>query len=75
MRTTLTIEDDALELARELSRRPGLSLGRAVSDLVRSGARRPLVTVERHGLQVAELVEDSPRVTADDVNRLLDDLP
>lgn len=73
-RTTLSLEDDALELARELARVHKLSLGQAVSALIRRGARRPLLTDERSGLLVARLPEGSPCVTAEDVDRWLDEL-
>lgn len=37
MRTTFNIEEDALALARELAARENLTLGQAVSQLVRDG--------------------------------------
>jgi hypothetical protein len=75
MRTTLAIESDALSLARDLARRRRLTLGQAVSELVRRGARQPLVTLERNGLAVAQLPPDTPVVTAIEVRALLEDLP
>lgn len=39
MRTTLSIAEDALLVARRLAERERISLGDAVSELVRSGAR------------------------------------
>jgi hypothetical protein len=75
MRTTLTLEDDALELARQLARRRRVSLGRAVSELVRRAAQLPLPTAERHGLTVVRLPERTPAVTAAKVEELLDELP
>lgn len=38
MRTTLSIDDDALLIARRLAARENMSLGEAVSELVRAGA-------------------------------------
>ena len=75
MRTTLTLSDDALELARKLARRKQVSLGEAVSELVRRGAERPLPTLERQGLTVVRLPTSSLRVTAAAVDELLEDLP
>ena len=75
MRTTLTLEDDALALARQHARRKRVSLGRAVSELVRRAAERTLPTAERHGLTVIRLPERTPPVSAATVNELLDDLP
>ena len=39
MRTTLSLADDAILIARELAQRERLSLGEAVSRLVREGSR------------------------------------
>lgn len=39
MRTTLRIDEDALLVARRLAERERISLGSAVSELVRAGAR------------------------------------
>ena len=75
MRTTLTLEDDALELARKLARRKRVSLGEAVSELVRRGAQLPVPTMERQGLTVVRLPKSSARVTAAAVEDLLEDVP
>ena len=74
MRTTLTLEDDALEIARRLARRRRTTLGRAVSELVRRAAERPLATTERHGLTLVRLPKRTTAVTAAAVEELLDDL-
>ena len=75
MRTTLRLEEDALEMARCHARRLRITLGKAVSDLVRKGARRPLETVDRSGLKVARLPEDSPTVVSEQVAKMLDEIP
>jgi hypothetical protein len=75
MRTTLKIEDDALAQARKLARRKRLTLGQAVSELVRRGSRQPVLTSERHGLFVAQLPRGTPPVSASTVNELLEELP
>jgi hypothetical protein len=75
MRTTLTLSDDALDLARKLARRKRVSLGAAVSELVRRGAERPVATIERQGLTVVRLPRASARVTAAAVEQLLEDVP
>ncbi|MGH9379314.1 MAG: hypothetical protein ACRD2Z_01675 [Thermoanaerobaculia bacterium] len=74
-RTTLRLEDDALELAKKHAARHRLTLGQAVSELVKQGAERPLVTDERSGLHVVRLSRRSPKVTAALVDRLRDDTP
>jgi hypothetical protein len=75
MRTTLAITDDALELARKLARQKQVSLGEAVSELVRRGARLPVPTTERQGLTVVRLPKGSSRVTAAAIEDLLEELP
>jgi hypothetical protein len=74
-RTTLYLEDDALEAARAHAARHGVSLGKAVSELVRQGAERPLVIDRKNGFPVVRLSGKSPKVTAELVNRLLEDWP
>lgn len=74
-RTTLQIEDDVMELARAHAKRHQLTLGEAISDLVRKATERPLVTEPRSGLRVVRLNRGSSRVTAEIVDRLRDDLP
>jgi hypothetical protein len=75
MRTTLKLSDDALDLARKLARRKRVSLGEAVSELVRRGAQLPVPTIERQGLTVVRLPKGSQRVTAAAVEELLEDVP
>jgi hypothetical protein len=70
MRTTLTLDDDILELAARQARLRGVSLGRVVSDLVRKGLNAPTPAQDRGGLVVFQLPADSPRVTTEDVRRL-----
>ncbi len=74
-RTTLFIENDAIEAARRHATRHGLSLGEAVSDLVRRAAEQPLILEERNGVYVPKLSGRSPKVTSELVNRLRDEMP
>jgi hypothetical protein len=74
-RTTLQLEDEAIALARAHAVRHRITLGEAVSTLVKQGATRPVVTIERNGLRVVRLDQPSPTVTAATVDRLLDELP
>jgi hypothetical protein len=69
------LDDDALSVAKAHAKRHGLTLGQAVSDLVRVAVERPLVTDERSGLRVVRLSRRSPKVTSADVVRLRDDVP
>lgn len=74
-RTTLQLEDDAMRVAKAHAERHRLTLGQAVSELVRKAAERPLVTEERSGLRVLRLNRQSPKVTAARVQQLREDLP
>jgi uncharacterized protein YbbK (DUF523 family) len=74
-RTTLHLEDDALEVAKAHAARHRTTLGHAVSELVRQGAERPLVTKERRGLHVLQLRRSSPRVTSAHIRAISDDTP
>ena len=51
-----------------------LTLGQAVSELVRQAADRPLVTEDRSGLRVLRLNRRSPKVTTELVDRLREDV-
>ena len=75
MRTTLSLADDALDLARKLARRKRVSLGEAVSELVRAGAQLPVPTTERQGLTVVRLPAESARVTVATVDALVEEIP
>jgi hypothetical protein len=74
-RTTLQLEDDAMKMATAHARRHRLTLGQAVSDLIRKAAEQPLVTEQRSGLRVLRLGRRSPKVTAARVDRLREDVP
>jgi hypothetical protein len=74
-RTTLQLEDDAMTVAKAHAARHRLTLGQAVSELVRQAADRPLVTEDRSGLRVLRLSRRSPRVTTKLVDRLREELP
>jgi hypothetical protein len=64
-----------MKVARAHAQRHRLTLGQAVSELVRKAAERPLVTEERSGLHVLRLSRRSPKVTAARVAQLSEDLP
>ena len=71
----MQLEDDAMKVAKAHATRHRLTLGQAVSELVRQAADRPLVTEDRSGLRVLRLNRRSPRVTTGLVDRLREDLP
>jgi hypothetical protein len=70
MRTTLTLDDDILEVAARQAKARGVSLGRTVSDLVRRGLNAPTPSTDKDGLVVFKLPPDSPAVSTEDVRRL-----
>jgi len=70
MRTTLTLDDDVLELAARQAKLRGVSLGRTVSDLLRRGLSAPTPAQDKDGIVIFRLPADSPKVTTDDVRRL-----
>ena len=62
-RTTLAIDADAMETARVFAKGRNVSLGSAVSELIRRGSSRRLTTRLVDGLHLPELPENSPVVT------------
>jgi hypothetical protein len=70
MRTTLTLDDDVFELATRQAKLRGVSLGRAVSDLMRRGLAASTPSRNQDGLVVFDLPLDSPVVTTEDVRRI-----
>ena len=70
MRTTLTLDDDILELAARQAKLRGVSLGKTVSDLLRRGLSAPTPSQDKNGLVVFQLPADSPKVTTDEVRRI-----
>ena len=76
VRTTLTIDDDVLAVARALAARRGVSLGVAVSDLARRGFSGAGVSdQEDGGVPVFRVPPDAPLITSEDVRKALDEWP
>jgi hypothetical protein len=70
MRTTISIDDDAFRLAKRYATSRSLTLGKAVSELVRRAFTMPRPTRTVNGLQVFDLPAESPRVTMKKVQDL-----
>jgi hypothetical protein len=74
MRTTLEIEDDVLEVAKGMAKHQCVSLGKAVSLLMRKAitpsSSSPTV---RNGLRVISRQGNTKPVTLDVVNQLRDE--
>ncbi len=74
MRTTISLDDDAFAMVKQYAETRSVGLGKAVSELVRRGAAHRCPTREVDGLQVFDLPDDSPRITASRVRELENDL-
>lgn len=72
MRTTLSIDDDVLNDARDIAQAEGRSLGAVISDLARK-ALRPVGTRTDRGLPVFDVSPDTPTFGAEEVRRALDE--
>lgn len=74
MRTTLEIEDDVLEVAKDMAKHRSLSLGKVVSLLMRKSiAPAQSETTIRNGVRVIARSQDALPVTLDVVNQLRDE--
>jgi hypothetical protein len=74
MRTTLDIEDDVLQAAKELAQRNGRTAGQMLSDLARQGLNAS-ATKRRSGLRsgVPVLPSRGELVTLEHVQKIQDD--
>ena len=74
MRTTLDLDDDILQAAKELARARGLTAGQVVSDLVRRALGSQRAARVRNGIPILPRRRpDAPRPTMALVNRLRDE--
>lgn len=74
MRTTLDIDDHLLAIAKVRARERGISLGAAVSEMMRQGLRVPTRS-HRSGFPVFESPPDAPVVTDELVAKFRDGDP
>jgi hypothetical protein len=74
MRTTLDIDDNLLAIARVRAREKGISIGAAVSDIMRRGLEVPR-TRSKRGFPVFQMPPDAPVITDEIVARYRDDDP
>ncbi|MDE2823466.1 MAG: antitoxin [Chloroflexota bacterium] len=75
MRTTVTIDDDVLAVARALAERKGSSLGGALSELARRGFKSELTHSDVADGTTFPAPADAEPITSEDVYRSLDDWP
>lgn len=73
MRTTLNLDDDVVDTVKQYAESRSVSVGKAVSELIRRGIRASFPTRVVNGLQVIDLPSDSPRVSARHVRELQED--
>ena len=73
MRTTLSLEDDAMKAVQAYARSGQISLGKAASELIRRGFRYQLGTTKINGLPVFDVPDDFPVLTTERVRELLDE--
>ena len=75
MRTTLTIDDDVLAVARALAERNGTSLGRALSELARRGFRSNGAARDSGDETTFAVAPDAEPITSENVYRALGEWP
>ena len=73
MRTTISIDDDAFAAAKAYAQARALKLGQAVSELILRGSAEKLLIKQVSGVWVFDLPSDAPRVTARQVQQMLDE--
>lgn len=73
MRTTLDLDDDILQAAKEIAAARGLTAGQVVSQLARKGLEPSRVARVRNGVPVLPRRPDAPRLTMKRVNELRDE--
>jgi hypothetical protein len=74
MRTTLNVDDDILEVAKDMADIHRISVGRALSDLARRGLKVPVGMRKDpvSGFWVFDTPDDAPVVTMEAVQRAID---
>lgn len=76
MRTTVTIDDDVLAVARALAEQRRCSLGRALSELARRGFKGTGAAADGvDGVPVFQVPADAAPITSEDVYSALSDWP
>lgn len=75
MRTTLSVDDDVLDAAKQVAAARGVSIGEVISELARRGLRAPTdgSAVTRNGIQLFPVRPESGPVTPEIVASLLDE--
>jgi hypothetical protein len=74
MRTTLSLDDDLVPQVKIYAESRDITVGKAVSELVRRGLHAPLRTRMVNGFHVVELPSGSPVVTSEHIQKLEEEL-
>jgi hypothetical protein len=72
MRTTLSVDDDVLELTRNLADQRKMSLSDAFNYLVKRGLNAAVPTRDKNGFAVFDIGGAAPRFGPDDVARAIE---
>jgi hypothetical protein len=73
MRTTINLEDVALEAAKAYAKARAIKLGQAISELIVRGSTGNIPLREAKGLWVFDLPKNTPKITSAKVKQLLDE--
>jgi hypothetical protein len=73
MRTTISLDDDVFQIAKDYAETRSVALGKAVSELVRRGWQTPVPTRIVNGLHVLVLPPDAPQMTTEQIKKLESD--
>ena len=73
MRTTITLDDDVFEAARNLALSSGKTLGEVISQLSRRSLKAQVETRQRNGLPVFKVGADAPVIPSNRASELLAD--
>lgn len=74
MRTTLTIDDDLLQAAKQMARMRSLPIGTVISDLIRKGLESGCKIRIEDGFPVFDIPPGAPPITLEMVKSLEDEL-
>jgi hypothetical protein len=74
MRTTVSLDDDIVPSVKRFAEERDLSLGEAISQLIRRALHAPIQTIEKNGFHVLVLPPGSPTITNEQIRKLLDEL-
>lgn len=74
MRTTLSLDDDLIPQVKTYAESRDITVGKAVSELVRRGLHAPIQTRVVNGFHVIDLPPGSPTITIEHIRKLEEEL-